>query len=480
MPLLRFILFFSAALLCLARNLEAQKLLLGPREDLNVRQDDFSVIGSFKEYTAVYRKHDRRAEIILYNADMVRVRSLPLDAAGEDFSRIHFNATADRIMIFFQRSEDHKEVLYGQVLNAKEQFSEPQRMLSVSVNGSSGIKYLLESSENGTRHLLYSSYYNDGAWVLQAKVIDADLQRVSEVNQLLGTSRDWILADRVAVSNAGEALLCFTEKPSSKGATEAVKLLLIVPGFTECASFPLPLNKHAVSDLWPICDNGHGLFYIGGFYADGRYNSPKGVFFSTFDPVQKTSTASHFSPISMQGTGGKSDLRDFRMRLLSIKTDGGAEILTEKYFQQVRTISSINPTMSMGFMTVPDQARTINEFFYDEVVVFNLKPDGNLGWSQTLLKEQQSSDDGGIYSSIGVLEHRAGKVVLFSDLNSRQSRLMAGFVAHTGDVVMRELPLGEEALEWNWMPRSARQVSKSEIVMPCTLKGYLCFLKIRF
>lgn len=479
MPFFRYFLFLLMSL-CLAHALPAQKLLLGAREDLNLRQDDFSVIGTFKEYTAVYRKHDRRAEIILYSADMARVRSLPVEAAGDDFSRIHFSATADQILVFFQRSEDRKEVLYGLKLDEREQFSEPKPLLSVSVSGPNRIEYLRESSENGARHLLYTSYYNDGAWVLQAKVIDGALNPVSEVNQLLGTGRDWTLADRAAVSNAGDALLCFTEKPSSKGATESVKLLLMRPGFTECAGFPLPLNKHAVSDLWPACDNVHGLFYVGGFYADGRYNTPKGVFFSTFDPAQQAATASHSSPLGLQGGGGKGDLRDYRMRGLSIKTDGGVEILAEKYFQQVRTISSMNPTMSMGFMAVPDQTRIINEFYYDDVVVFNLKPDGNLGWSQTLLKEQQSSDDAGIYSSIGVLEHRAGKVVIFNDLNSRQSRLMAGFVAHTGDVVMRELPLSEEALAWNWMPRSARQVSKSEIVMPCTLKGYLCFLKIRF
>lgn len=33
-----------------------------------------------------------------------------------------------------------------------------------------------------------------------------------------------------------------------------------------------------------------------------------------------------------------------------------------------------------------ENARIVNEFSYDEIAVFNLKADGSLAWSQTILK----------------------------------------------------------------------------------------------
>jgi len=461
--------------------LPAQKLLLSEREDINLRNDDFSVIGTCNQQTAVYRKRNNRPEIIFYNAYMHKVKSVSLDFVSDDFSRIYFAASDERILVFYQQREERKEQLYGAIVQKDYSLSSPVLLQSVSAAGPSGqIEFLRNSSEDGRRHLLHAAYYNDGAWVVQAMVVDESLKTISRISQLVSVAKEWAVLESSAVSNQGNALLLMAEKPTVKGATESVKLLFAAAGAGEFASYPVALNKHTVSDLMPACDNRNTLFYLAGFYADGRYNTPKGVFFSTFDEEQQAATVSHFTPLAMQLSGGKGDLRDFKLRHLSIKSDGGVELSAEKYFQNTRTITSMNPSMSLGFVSMPDQTRTIQEYYYDEVAVFNLKPDGNLAWSQTMLKEQQSADDGGIYSSIGVMEHKAGKVYFFNDLNSRQARLMAGFIANNSDMVMRELPTTDEMNEWNWMPRSAKQISKREIVMPCTLKGYLCFLKISF
>jgi hypothetical protein len=168
------------------------------------------------------------------------------------------------------------------------------------------------------------------------------------------------------------------------------------------------------------------------------------------------------------------------LRNISIKKDGGIELIAEKYYQNVRTISAPNPVMNIGMMSMPDNSRTINEYYYDEAVFFNIKPDGTLAWSQTMLKEQQTNDDAGIYSSIGVLEHKLGKVILFNDVNSRIPRLMTCYISSNSELSMKELQTSEEMNEWNWMPRSSKQLSKSEIVVPCIMKSYLCFLKISF
>jgi hypothetical protein len=71
-------------------------------------------------------------------------------------------------------------------------------------------------------------------------------------------------------------------------------------------------------------------------------------------------------------------------------------------------------------------------------------------------------------------------VYLFNDVNSKTPRLMAGIINNNSEMTMKEVPTDVEMQDWNWMPRSAKQTSKAEIVMPCVMKSYLCFLKISF
>jgi hypothetical protein len=97
-----------------------------------------------------------------------------------------------------------------------------------------------------------------------------------------------------------------------------------------------------------------------------------------------------------------------------------------------------------------------------------------------MLKDQETTDDDGIFSSVGVLEHHLGKVIFFNDVNSKQPRLMSCYLAKNAELSMKEMQTNELIDEWTWMPRSLKQISKSEIVMPCVMKNYLCFLKISY
>lgn len=65
-------------------------------------------------------------------------------------------------------------------------------------------------------------------------------------------------------------------------------------------------------------------------------------------------------------------------------------------------------------------------------------------------------------------------------MSGKQSRVLASYISGTGELTVKELQTSEEIENWYGMPRSALQMSKSEIVMPCVSKNYLCFLKISY
>lgn len=463
-----------------AVKLGAQKLTLSDKEDFSLRTDDFAIIGKQGNTYAIYRRHEDVPEIYFLNQDLIKIKSVKLDFIPERYDVFFAEVVTDGILMCYQTKESKRKKVYASKMDANYKCTEPKMVLELEdavVNDMDAIQMV--SSENKQYHMLYASGLHEGSLVLRGVILDAELKQYGATNQVLSNEKGWSISHQAAVSNDGARMLLLTSKLSSKGASEELKLLMAPRDNVEFGVYPVALNKHAVSELQLCVDNTNHLFYVGGFYADGKYNSPKGLFFTTFDPALKANTISHFTGVSSQ-LAGANDLRDYRVRNMSIKSDGGVEFATEKYFQNVRTITSMNPTLTMGFMTVPDQTRVVNEFYYDEIVLFNLKPDGILGWSQTLLKQQQSSDDAGIYSSFGMLKNKRGNGYLFADINTKQPRLLMGYVANNSDLMIRELQTTEDMNEWNWMPRSAEQISKSEILVPCLLKNYLCFLKISY
>lgn len=78
------------------------------------------------------------------------------------------------------------------------------------------------------------------------------------------------------------------------------------------------LNNHAILDLQLLIDNKNQQLYISGFFSDNKFSLPKGVFYLTVDDNQTQSIA-HFTVLALQLQNGISDMRNLRMRAISLK-----------------------------------------------------------------------------------------------------------------------------------------------------------------
>ncbi|MBL7766182.1 MAG: hypothetical protein JNJ58_08825 [Chitinophagaceae bacterium] len=458
----------------------SQKFQLSEKESINLRNDDFTVIGTLLDRTAVYIRKDDKAEILLLNAGMQTEKRITLSNIHEGFDNIHFNCMSRQLLIFYEVKENKNLNVYGMSLGENFSVSEPKQLNSSAVGQfRNNTEYTYAYSADHRRTLIYTHFKVEGQLVLQAVVIDDNLNELKRYDQLLNLD-DLVIDDMAAISNEGNPYILLTDKMAYKGNAEQISILSGSGSATEMKPVNIDLKKHEVTEVKFLIDNPNGNLYLAGLYSEGRYSAPRGIYFAVFDEKQNVLKSEHFVALSMQVSNGKADLRDMKVKGVSLKSDGGIEVVTEKYYQNVRTLTTASPTMGIGMMSMPDNTRTINEFNYDEIILFNIKPEGGIAWTQVILKEQMSTDDGGIYLSFGQLEHKLGKVFIFNDLNSSNKRLMASYVSMKGETSIKELQTNEQVDDWNLMPRSARQVSKSAIVMPCVMKNNLCFLKISY
>jgi len=464
----------------LSLTLFSQKTILSEKESFSLSNDDFGVIGKIGSMSAVYRRHAGESEILFYNQEFQKVKTIPLSWMNVELTAVSFATDGERISIFSQLREQKKLNLVAAQLNEAGETTSPQLLLSVPMNEfRERGGFTVVSSEDRKKHMVFADIRASQNLALQLVMLDDHLRETKRIEQLFNDAT-LVISNEAALSNKGDAALIFSEKPGPRRSMNDLQLFTCAANANEFAKTQPELNDKMLGDAHVVYDNEHELLYLFGFYFEHRGSNPKGIYQTTFETNSGRALSPYFTPIVLQITKGQTDLKDLKIRNYSLKKGGGLEIITESYFQQMRTISSVSPSLSGSMMNIPDNNRTVTEFNYEEIAIFNFKQDGSLLWSQTILKDQQTTDDNGIYSSFGIMENPKGKVYLFNDMNSRTTRLMGAYINAKGAITLKEMQTGEELESWDIMPRSAIQLNAGEIVMPCLTKSYLCFLKIIF
>lgn len=455
----------------------AQKVILSEPEAINVRADDFSVIGSLNEYIAVYRKAGELPEIILYSPYMRKYKTITLPTIQAGFSRIYFSANGNQIQVYYQQREQRQERLYQTTVYSDYRLSSPRLLASLGAEDSDDrMLFDFANSSNNQYQVLYTQYRKNGRKMIRALFVRVEANTINDI-QYMPEDNDWELYGKAWASNEGQVFFLLGNRSTNKGYVDKLSLLRGQVEQNNLSEQAIPLGKMAVADLQWAADSGRA--FVGGCFSDGKFNEPKGVFFFSFETEKTGEIIPHFTPMALLAD----ELSEMRLRQLHAKKDGGLEFVLEKYSQQVRTLNNMSPVVfGGGFMTttLQDHSRTVNEYYYNQIQLINLKADGSMQWIQTVLKDQQSTDDGGIFSSFGTIGHPLGHAYIFNELETRDNRMMVAYVNNDSRLSMKEIPLDEEARRWSAMPRSAKQLSAGELIMPCVLKNNLCFLKITF
>jgi len=90
------------------------------------------------------------------------------------------------------------------------------------------------------------------------------------------------------------------------------------------------------------------------------------------------------------------DVRDFDIRNLIVRKDGGVVMIGEQYRMVVVTTT----TRGANGQTT---TTTTYHYYYDEVLVVNISPEGSIDWYARIPKHQHTINDNGKYSSFALM-----------------------------------------------------------------------------
>jgi len=242
--------------------------------------------------------------------------------------------------------------------------------------------------------------------------------------------------------------------------------------------YKINLNQKFITDLtFRVAKNGELIF--SGFYSDKGTYSAKGTYFFRLDPISKEISNKNLKPFDFdflteyltdteyskakkntQKKGkGTPELYRYALDDLILRSDGGAVLVAEQYFVQRRYNNNYgyNPSIGFGFNRFNRFNDPYNrleddyEYYYNDIIVVNIRPNGEIEWTARIPKQQLTRNDGGYYYK-------------WFSYTGRNSVITLAEVNKNGKVDMKPLFSGTEA-SVTTRPKVCKQVGSSEMLI---------------
>jgi hypothetical protein len=157
-----------------------------------------------------------------------------------------------------------------------------------------------------------------------------------------------------------------------------------------------------------------GTFSIKGSYflkIDGQTQEIKAKSFKEFgiDFITQHMTQRQEKKAKKKAAKGKNiELYEYDLDNIILRDDGGAYLIGEQFFVKVVTRTT---TGSNGHTSTS----TTTYYYFNDILVINMSPSGEIEWTEKIPKRQRTTNDGGFFSSYALSVVKDKLYFVFND-----------------------------------------------------------------
>ena len=288
-------------------------------------------------------------------------------------------------------------------------------------------------------------------------------------------SRDY---SHLLVSNAGDFYLTL-ESEGSAQKRQGLEIYSSSPGSEEVIHEVVPLGDFQAYDFFPVFDNIHQHLVITGLYSDKNMSRAFGFYFATYQPQDYLVKLLPFDEGLLANVNGKESsqakgLSDFNVRKVALQQNGGAVIIAEMNREFSRR-SSLPMQSNQGSYAHGGWV----DYYYEDMILFAVHPDGTEHWKEVLRKRQYSQDDDAIYSSFFLFKTPGELKFLFND-EIKQENTVGGYVVTGDGHVERRTVFNTDYQRLKLRFKDGMQLAYNECIVPSERNGRLSLVRIIF
>lgn len=275
----------------------------------------------------------------------------------------------------------------------------------------------------------------EGSERFDLKVFDAGMAPLWQRSVELPYSDKEFRVENLRVADDGTVFLVgvkYAEKREAKElkkdgkATYEYHLLVIRGDGSPVADHPITVPDKFFQDL-SINIGKEGDILCGGLYGSKGSFAISGAFFLRIDRETKAIVHTSYKEFDRdfitaymtekeeakatkkaERKGEDLELPNYELRDLIRRDDGGVVMVAEQYRYYVtqNCVTDANGRTNCSY---------VHHYVYNDIIVVNVDPDGNIAWAVKVPKRQHSTNDGGRYSSYALVVKNDHIYLMFND-----------------------------------------------------------------
>ncbi|HAD12295.1 MAG TPA: hypothetical protein DCF33_07630 [Saprospirales bacterium] len=285
---------------------------------------------------------------------------------------------------------------------------------------------------------------------------------------------------QVTLSNSG-AFFWITERNNRKTKLQKHELEIIRFDGSGVNINTTPLGNYLTVDLKFAFDHQNQQLTGAGLWTDKTRDRSNGVFYVRMKPGVDSALALRYEAFDekflsvlrqKEGADGIKGIADAKLQEILLRQDGGIVLVAERYREVQRGASA-----GRGFFR--DGMRMIIDYYYDDMFVLAIQPNGQIHWKSALHKKQYSQDDDGTFSSY-FLMRTPDKMRLFFNDEIKYENTCSEYVLSAAGEFDRNSLLNTLNQSLRLRFRDAMQLNANECLIPSEYRGRLKLVLLRF
>ncbi len=283
----------------------------------------------------------------------------------------------------------------------------------------------------------------------------------------------------MALSNAGDYFMV-TELNNRRGKLESHEYQILHTNAHRDHTIKVPLPDYLSNDVKFVYDNQNRQLIGAGLYSEKHRDRTNGIFFvripdGSTSPVirydafgEKVISILHRKEITDDNKG----VIDANIQQVMLRSDGGALIIIERFHEIQRGSAA-----SRGFWR--DGMRLIVDYYYDDLLLVAVHPNGEMHWTTVLHKKQYSQDDEATFSSYFIMQTPEKMHFMFNDEIKYENTCSEYVVNPLGDFDRNSL-MNTFGQSLRLRFRDALQLNANECLVPSEFRNKLRLVLLKF
>jgi hypothetical protein len=252
------------------------------------------------------------------------------------------------------------------------------------------------------------------------------------------------------------------------------------PNVSQVIHDTVRLGDIQLFDIYSLYDHIQHCLVITGLCGERNTSRAKGFYFIRYHENDRHELSflpfdeSLLTEVNGKGVAVSKGLSDFTVQKAALRQDGGVVIVAEliKEFSRRSSLPMQRDNGAYGREGWVD-------YYFEDLILFALHPDGTEHWKQVLRKRQYSQDDGAMYSSFLLFKTPERLRFLFND-EIKQENTVGGYEVTGKGSVERKTVFNTDYQRLKLRFRDGVQVSNEECIVPSERNNKLNLVRIQF